>query len=139
MKAWNPGDRVVHDVFGAGTVLQYDEQHAVIHFDDQGRRTLSTRHAVLAAANEPPRPVGPLPSLPRGPRTVAERNTTDIGYENVNRQKVVRATMLEGNLPGQRVYVLKCGKCDHQYGANGCDIHIRRCPMCDGGQPGLVF
>jgi Transposase DDE domain len=24
-------------------------------------------------------------------------------------------------------------------GANGCDIHIRRCPRCMGGQPGLAY
>ena len=32
---------------------------------------------------------------------------------------------------GQRVYVLKCGRCDREYGANGSDIWLRRCPYCD--------
>ena len=139
MKPWSPGDRVVHRTFGRGTVLEADDQHIVVHFDDQGRRTMSTRHVVLTEAGEPPRPVGPLPATPKRPRTLAERNTTDVGYENVNRQTVVRQTNLLGNLSGQRVYVLKWGKCGHQYGANGCDIHIRRCPTCDGGQPGLEY
>jgi predicted Zn-ribbon and HTH transcriptional regulator len=37
----------------------------------------------------------------------------------------------------QFVYQLACSKCGHNYGANGSDIHSRRCPKCDGGLPGL--
>jgi len=69
----------------------------------------------------------------------SEPSTTAIGYYENSNQTVVRQTNLSGNRPGQRLYVLKCGKCGQQYGANGCDIHFRRCPAYDGGQPGLVF
>ena len=40
---------------------------------------------------------------------------------------------------GQSVYVLQCGECRHEYGANGSDIFQRRCPACQGGRPGLVY
>jgi rubredoxin len=35
------------------------------------------------------------------------------------------------------VYALKCEACGHEYGANGSDIHHRRCPGHDGGAAGL--
>lgn len=66
-----------------------------------------------------------------------ERGTTTPGFVNRNRQFVVKRTTLEGNLAGQKMYALRCGHCGHEYGANGCDIHIRRCPRCQKGQPGL--
>jgi hypothetical protein len=66
------------------------------------------------------------------------RGTTTPGYVNINRQKVLHATSLSGNLAGQRVYALECGVCAAKYGANGCDIHIRKCPECQGGRPGLA-
>jgi uncharacterized Zn finger protein len=62
--------------------------------------------------------------------------TTEAGYRNRRDQEVVRQTGHEGNLPGQRLYILRCHRCGHEYGANGCDIHIRKCPQCMGGQPG---
>jgi hypothetical protein len=39
----------------------------------------------------------------------------------------------------QYVYVLQCSICGYEYGANGSDIHLRRCPSCQGGQPGLAY
>ena len=64
--------------------------------------------------------------------------TTAPGYVNRNSQIVIRDTGLPGTDHGQRVYVLHCSKCDHVYGANGSDIHERKCPN-DGGRPGLVY
>jgi hypothetical protein len=29
--------------------------------------------------------------------------------------------------------------CGHRYGANGSDFHIRKCPNCQGGAPGLAI
>ena len=37
---------------------------------------------------------------------------------------------------GLSIYVLSCGACQHEYGANGSDIWLRRCPACEGGRPG---
>jgi hypothetical protein len=39
----------------------------------------------------------------------------------------------------QSVYVLRCSHCGHLYGANGSDIHLRKCPMHQGGAPGLAY
>jgi hypothetical protein len=63
--------------------------------------------------------------------------TTGVGYRNDRQQEVLRKTLFAGSLPDQKVYVLHCGICAHQYGANGCEIHDRRCPRCQGGPPGL--
>jgi precorrin-8X/cobalt-precorrin-8 methylmutase len=65
--------------------------------------------------------------------------TTAPGYQNRNGQTVLRSTGLAGTDHGQSVYVLQCGGCRHEYGANGSDIFQRRCPACQGGRPGLVY
>jgi hypothetical protein len=70
---------------------------------------------------------------------MSRATTTDIGYTNRNGQRVIKHTSLSENLPGQKLYVLQCTRCGREYGANGCDIHIRRCPRCMGGQPGLAY
>jgi hypothetical protein len=64
-------------------------------------------------------------------------NTTRVGYTNRNRQVVLRPTGQQGTDHNQQIYVLKCLKCAHEYGANGSDIHLRRCPNCEGGGEGL--
>lgn len=63
------------------------------------------------------------------------KGTTTIGYVSKNLQKVIRKTNLDGNDHNQKVYELECGNC---YGANGSDIWLRKCPKCQGGQPGLA-
>ena len=67
------------------------------------------------------------------------KGTTQPGYINRNGQGVVRPTGLAGNDHLQKVYVLRCGDCGATYGANGSDIHLRRCPKCQGGAPGLSY
>ena len=69
----------------------------------------------------------------------ATTETTTPGYVNRNNQIVVRATGLSGTDHGQYVYVLRCSKCQTEYGANGSDIFQRLCPNCQGGRPGLAF
>ncbi len=73
------------------------------------------------------------------PSKKGEGATTRPGYVNRNNQTVLRATTLRGNDHGQYVYVLKCGACSAEYGANGSDIFQRRCPECMGGMPGLEY
>jgi hypothetical protein len=75
------------------------------------------------------------PSASRAGTTV----TTRPGYTNRNEQTVVRKTDLAGTDHLQYVYVLRCGHCGHEYGANGSDIHERRCPDCQQGAPGLDY
>lgn len=65
------------------------------------------------------------------------KGTTNPGYENRNGQIVVCDTGLPGTDCGQRVYELRCKHCGHHYGANGSDIHLRKCPNCGKGQPGF--
>jgi hypothetical protein len=53
MKSWAKGDRVVQPTYGAGTLVEVNEHHTVIEFDEHGRRVFSTRLVVLQATNEP--------------------------------------------------------------------------------------
>jgi hypothetical protein len=53
MKSWNKGDRVVQPTYGAGTLVEVNEHHTVIDFDEHGRRVFSTRLVSLQATNEP--------------------------------------------------------------------------------------
>ena len=66
-----------------------------------------------------------------------DKHTTDAGYINRNRQKVIRRTDLRGSDFGQYVYEMQCAACGHKYGANGSDIWQRKCPSCQGGARGL--
>jgi uncharacterized protein DUF3553 len=52
-KTWAKGDRVVQPTYGAGTILEYNEHHVVIEFDEHGKKTFSTRLVVLQTTNEP--------------------------------------------------------------------------------------
>jgi hypothetical protein len=65
--------------------------------------------------------------------------TTVPGFVNPNNQEVLRKTGVAGNDHNQRVYVLRCRDCGHEYGANGSDIWQRRCPKHDRGAPGLSY
>lgn len=73
--------------------------------------------------------------MPRARKRTA--STTQIGYVNRNGQEVVRATDLPGTDHFQRIYVLRCRECGCEYGANGSDIWLRRCPQHQGGRPGF--
>ena len=138
--AWRLGDRVEQPTYGAGTIIELTDQHVVVHFDTHGRRKFSAQLAVLKPSDRPdPHSTSRSHSIAPLPRARAERRTTDPGYENANRQTVVRATDTPGSSPGQRLYVLRCGRCGTHYGANGCDIDPRKCPQCMAGQPGLTF
>lgn len=53
MKAWAKGDRVTQPTYGVGTLVEVNEHHTVIDFDDHGRRVFATRIVVLQASNEP--------------------------------------------------------------------------------------
>ena len=67
------------------------------------------------------------------------KGTTEPGYRNTKGQVVLRRTDQPGNDQNQKVYVLRCDDCGHEYGANGSDIWQRRCPRCDAGAPGLRY
>ena len=67
-----------------------------------------------------------------------DKGTTRAGFINPNQQKNLgkRQPPLEGTDNYQYVYVMNCTKCGLIYGANGSDIHLRKCPNCQGGKPG---
>jgi hypothetical protein len=67
------------------------------------------------------------------------RPTTVPGYVNRRGQIVVRNTGLTGTDHLQTIYQLGCSHCGHIYGANGSDIHDRKCPECQGGAKGLEY
>ncbi len=53
MKSWSKGDRVVQPTYGAGTLVEVNEHHTVIDFDEHGRRVFATRLVVLQATDAP--------------------------------------------------------------------------------------
>jgi hypothetical protein len=53
MKSWNKGDRVSQPTYGTGTLVEVNEHHTVIDFDEHGRRVFSTRLVTLQTTNEP--------------------------------------------------------------------------------------
>ncbi len=131
MHTWNPGDRVAHATFGTGTVIEHNHDHVIVHFDAQGRKTMATRYAVLTATNLAAR----APQQRRAGSS-SERHT-DVGYENLNEQVTQRRSAQGTGEPADVVYVLKCRRCDTEYGVVAADILLRRCPGCMGGPPGL--
>lgn len=73
----------------------------------------------------------------RGLARKKDLGTTQPGYVNRNSQEVIRSTGKPGTDHGQYIYVLRCGECGEEYGANGSDIFQRKCPDCQDGAPGL--
>jgi len=70
-------------------------------------------------------------------RTARKNKSTMVpGFVNVHGQVVIRNTGAPGT-DHLQIYQLGCSRCGCVYGANGTDIHERRCPKCDGGKPGL--
>ena len=53
MKNWSKGDRVAQPTYGAGTLVEVNEHHTVIDFDEGGRKVFATRLVALQASNEP--------------------------------------------------------------------------------------
>ena len=70
-----------------------------------------------------------------------ETTTTQIGYVNRHNQRCGGHRGLAGNDHLQRAYRMECLQptCGNIYGANGSDVFQRKCPNCQGGQPGIEF
>jgi hypothetical protein len=66
MKAWTKGDRVVQPTYGPGTLVEVNEHHTVIDFDDHGRRVFATRLVVLQATSAPAPAKTPRKRVVRG-------------------------------------------------------------------------
>lgn len=65
--------------------------------------------------------------------------TTQIGYINRNNQLNLGTRGMEGTDYNQFSYKLQCLDCGHKYGSNGTDVHLRKCPSCQNGRPGIPF
>lgn len=67
--------------------------------------------------------------------------TTQIGYVNRNNQRCEGHRGVEGTDHGALAYKMVCQEagCGHVYGANGTDVFQRKCPRCQGGEPGIPF
>lgn len=79
----------------------------------------------------------PIPEIGRLPSGLQHGRTTLPGFVNVNGQITIRDTAIPGTDHLQRIYQLGCSHCGHVCGANGSDIHERRCPNCQDGAEGL--
>ena len=53
MKSWTKGDRVQQPTYGPGTLVEVNEHHTVIDFDEHGRKVFASRLVVLQATSEP--------------------------------------------------------------------------------------
>ena len=62
MKNWSKGDRVTQPTYGAGTLVEVNEHHTVIDFDEHGRRVFATRLVVLQATSEPAPAISAAPA-----------------------------------------------------------------------------
>ena len=70
-------------------------------------------------------------------REMPRFQTTDPGYKNKHGQIVIARTGFPSeSFQGQTIYHLRCSHCDHDYGSNGKDIHLRRCPKHQNGIKG---
>ena len=56
--------------------------------------------------------------------------TTDVGYINKNNQKNLGYRGLSETHISAKFYEMECLDCGHRYMANGCDIWLRKCPLC---------
>ena len=68
MRRYAAGDRVVQAQYGAGTIVDVNEHHTVIEFDEHGRRVFATRLVVLQATNEPAPAKAPRKRAARKPK-----------------------------------------------------------------------
>ena len=66
-------------------------------------------------------------------------DSVKIGYENPNGQRCCGHRGVLGTDHGQYAYKVECTMCGYVYGANGTDLHLRLCPQCQSGAPGIRY
>jgi hypothetical protein len=59
--------------------------------------------------------------------------STVAGYVNRNNQVNLGKTNKRGTNPTNWLYQMRCQDCLNEYYANGSDIHLKKCPACQGG------
>ena len=56
--------------------------------------------------------------------------TLDIGYINKNNQKNLGYRGKFETHYNQKAFEMECLECGYKYLANGCDVWLRKCPIC---------
>ena len=65
-------------------------------------------------------------------------NSGSLGTININNQKVVGKTdEYTSNHAYGTAWAMHCLNCSHEYAANSCDAHNRKCPKCQNGSSSL--
>ena len=62
-----------------------------------------------------------------------------VGKINRRGQQCCGTRRKKGTDHNQYAYKVCYTHCEHIYGANGSDMHERKCPKCQGGEPGILF
>ncbi len=73
MRIYAKGDRVVQSQYGAGTIVEANERHTVIDFDEYGAKTFSTRLVMLVRTAVAPPMANRRSRSARGPRVRRSR------------------------------------------------------------------
>ena len=68
-----------------------------------------------------------------------DRPSVQIGKANKNGQRCCGHRGVPGTDNLQYAYKVECLKCGYVYGANGTAMFERRCPECQGGDPGIPY
>jgi hypothetical protein len=61
------------------------------------------------------------------------------GRVNRNGQRCCGHRGVRGTDNNPYAYKVECTHCGYVYGANGSDIHERKCPQCQGGAAGIRY
>lgn len=56
--------------------------------------------------------------------------TLETGYINKNNQRNLGYRGISETHYNQRYFEMECLECGHRYMANGCDVWLRKCPLC---------
>ena len=56
--------------------------------------------------------------------------STEAGYINKNNQQNLGYRGVSETHYNQRFFAMKCLNCGCEYMANGCDVWLRKCPVC---------
>ncbi len=83
-------------------------------------------------------------SLPEGvpgdaDSALDETGSTRTGTVNKHGQMVMGTRGIAGSEHLQRAFKMFCTHCYLNYGANGSDVWLRKCPRCQGGAPGIAY
>ena len=61
------------------------------------------------------------------------------GFVNKNGQVVLYKTEQRNGVQPKMAYKLGCSKCGQVYATRDPDVFERKCPACQGGEPGMSF